>query len=117
MSYSRGTFIEHGGGGRTVHENKVQALVNAPKCGDDMDTQKPSYEATGGAVSGFSLKVECLTVWTQKGTKQPMPTCLKRERSMRKGGKMAEKISEAVQHAHSLPEISIKDNQKPPERK
>lgn len=27
---------------------------------------KPSYEATGGAVSGFSLKVECLTVWTPK---------------------------------------------------
>ena len=70
MSFSRGTFIEYGGGGRTVYEDKVQPLVNAPKCGDDMDTQKPSYEATGGAVSGFSLKVECLTVWTQKGTKQ-----------------------------------------------
>lgn len=54
------------GGGRTVYEDKGQALVNTPKCGDDMDTQKPSYEATGGAVSGFSLKVECLTVWTPK---------------------------------------------------
>lgn len=81
------------------------------------DHKKPPYEATGGAVSGFSLKVECLTVWTQKGTKQPMLTCLKRERSMRKGGKMVEKISGAVQHAHSLPEISIKGNQKPPEQK
>lgn len=37
-------------------------------------------------MSGFSLKVEYLTVWTQKGTKQPMLTCLKRECSVRKGG-------------------------------
>ena len=74
------------GGGRTVHEDKGQALVNAQKHGGDMDTQNPSYEATGGAVRGFSLKVEYLTVWTQKGTKQPMLTCLKRECSVRKGG-------------------------------
>lgn len=40
-------------------------------------------------MSGFSLKVECLTVWTQKGTKQPMLTCLKREHSMRKSGRNA----------------------------
>ena len=30
-----------GGGGRTVHKDKGQALVNTQKHGGDMDTQNP----------------------------------------------------------------------------